>query len=880
MTRGLSVLVGALVSTVVSRAGATTYHVATTGDDAAAGTADQPLRTIQACANLAQPGDTCTVHAGVYRETVTPPRSGTAAAPIVFQAAPGECATVSGADPLPLTWSPYSGSIAVAPTTASFIQLFANGAALNEARWPNADPADLVHMPRAAAGAGTDTSGLVATGAPPGDWTGAMVFVIPGQRWQSNTRRIAAYDQTTNHITFDSPIMPTKVVNGQTLPETAIYPRATDPYYLYGSLLALDSPGEWFLDTAAGNLYLWPPGGVDPSTLALESKQRLYAFDVQGRAYLDIVGFQVFAAAIRVQAADHCVVDGVRAQYVSALRETDAYDTIGDVPLLSGTNNTWKNSVIEQSAAAGLMVAGNDNVVENNIIHDVDTMVANHAGIDFDDPTASNQGNLVAHNTVYRAARGGIYLYGVKGSRALYNRVYDVALQTEDMGCIYTWGTDGAGTEIAYNEVSDIGCVYGTGIYLDDAVQRFIVHHNYIHDVSYYGGSFKNQNLFFNNTVLRAGVAPFNMNPNYQTGNWDAVDAAQVADNLHDDGVGMSVGLRPADVTDYGDFAALVPANGAWSHVVVPFSAFAQPTWAVAVPLEANQIGILEWTPMMPGTFDIRVDNVRLEGPAPLLLADFENGSTANALGGFFWGGSQDTLTALTIDAPGAGGVGQAAHLTGSLVVTDWALMNTTLAADAGPVDLSAYTGVSFDVLATGDFKLVGPTGLVPRQSANSICPLDANAQPTTACAIDQGQPFPPFTDGYAGAAPDLGAFESGVAPWTSGAFFADDPTSCTPPPDTTFTLPPSGPYPVTPDAGADAGTDGGMSGGGGDASPPVGNPAGGGGCSCALGGAPGGGGPWGALGALAVMAVSARARRAARRSCRPRPGGGRSSAA
>ncbi len=43
------------------------WHVSVDGDNAHAGTVDHPFRTIQRAADLAQPGDTITVHAGVYR---------------------------------------------------------------------------------------------------------------------------------------------------------------------------------------------------------------------------------------------------------------------------------------------------------------------------------------------------------------------------------------------------------------------------------------------------------------------------------------------------------------------------------------------------------------------------------------------------------------------------------------------------------------------------------------------------------------------------------------------------------------------------------------------------------------------------------------------
>ena len=73
------------------------YHVAKTGSDSAAGGQADPHLTIQRVADVAQPGDVITVHEGVYRERVNPPRGGTSDAQrIVYQAAAGESVIIKG----------------------------------------------------------------------------------------------------------------------------------------------------------------------------------------------------------------------------------------------------------------------------------------------------------------------------------------------------------------------------------------------------------------------------------------------------------------------------------------------------------------------------------------------------------------------------------------------------------------------------------------------------------------------------------------------------------------------------------------------------------------------------------------------------------------
>lgn len=77
------------------------YHVAVTGNDTNDGAEATPFKTISAAAAVAQPGDTVTVHEGVYREWVNPPRGGESDTKrIVYQAAPGEKVEIKGSEPV------------------------------------------------------------------------------------------------------------------------------------------------------------------------------------------------------------------------------------------------------------------------------------------------------------------------------------------------------------------------------------------------------------------------------------------------------------------------------------------------------------------------------------------------------------------------------------------------------------------------------------------------------------------------------------------------------------------------------------------------------------------------------------------------------------
>ena len=159
------------------------------------------------------------------------------------------------------------------------------------------------------------------------------------------------------------------------------------------------------------------------------------------------------------------------------------------------------------------------------------------------------------------------------------------------------------------------------------------------------------------------------------------------------------------------------------------------------------------------------------------MVDDFDAGST-NRLGGVWWGAGNSGSTATKSTVAGFAGSGVA--LTGNNIREGVAGMGTVLSSGQGPVDVSAYTGVSFRIRGTATLTLSNGTATTtPVQAHNLECPVDANGLPTSSCPVDQGGLFSPYTDGFAGSAPDVGAFESGVTPWTAGSTTVEPSALC-----------------------------------------------------------------------------------------------------
>jgi hypothetical protein len=185
---------------------------------------------------------------------------------------------------------------------------------------------------------------------------------------------------------------------------------------------------------------------------------------------------------------------------------------------------------------------GTGHVLSNCLIHDVDYVPSDCAAVN---PQGSN--HTITNNTFYNGGRS-LLLFKVQSSKALNNLIYGAGLQADDLGGIYTYGTDGMKSEIAYNVVHTVNppnLHKGMAIYLDNGSSNYVVHHNLGYDLADDGmiiNTVSTNNLIYNNTYA-GGIHGGGTDPGVQiinnifTGAIKIGTGAKLSNNL----------VRPAD---------------------------------------------------------------------------------------------------------------------------------------------------------------------------------------------------------------------------------------------------------------------------------------------------------------------------------------------
>ncbi len=375
-------LVAAFFSTAVCGA---TVFVSPQGDDAAAGTAAAPVRTLPRAQELARGlvrdmrGDVVVSLApGAYRLTrtlaFTEADSGRHGGRVIWRSAagPGQ-ARLLGSQVL-TGWQPHRDGlwkIALPPKTVCHT-LYENGRRVHKARFPNYEceadfPTALGRYLVSVSGTSkrTDTKLERPKGpswlafrpeeAPPVTTVTKMkIQLYPGGKcdWSREIHPIAAVEVQSNRLVLaDTPVFGIG---------------AGARYFLEDELGFLDAPGEFFLDEPAHTLYYKPVGQGHPDQLGIAYPCISRMIQMQGRS--------------RTQCVENIVLDGL------ALEETDdapprpiwAYEGLHDGALVwlhNAARVEVRNCHLKNGGRSGVMLIG------HNVGHLVSGCWIEHMGL-------------------------------------------------------------------------------------------------------------------------------------------------------------------------------------------------------------------------------------------------------------------------------------------------------------------------------------------------------------------------------------------------------------------------------------------------------------------------------------------------------------------
>lgn len=502
-------------------------HVATTGSDLAAGTAEKPfaslerardeIRSLRAKQAIPKGGVRVMVHGGEYVVKSTfkleAQDSGEPDAPVTYCAAEGKAPAFRGGTRLgqwtlltdtnayPLLPREAVGKVHVTDLAAAGItnpmplklggfasgngfrthsahELYFNGNALQPARGPNSGFLHIADVVVKDGTKGYDREGSMAgiftyKGDLPTKWAAEPDLLLYGYwfwDWADSYERVASIDTEKHVITLANPWHNYGF-------------RLGAPFYAYNALSELDAPGEWYLDRAHSRLLLYPPADLKGATVELSSfpSTMVQMENVSNVRFEGLTWELGSADAIHLQGGSNCLFAGcVIRQFAGTAIE-----------LHGGRNHGLLSCDIYSMGRGGASISGGDrktltpggHFVENCDIHDLSRIDHTYTPAILLDGV----GNRVRHNRLHDIRSSAIRLGG-NNHVVEYNEVFSAVTESDDQGAIDMWGNPTfRGNVFRFNYWHHIGA-WKSGdeqpacgqcaIRLDDAISGTIIQGN------------------------------------------------------------------------------------------------------------------------------------------------------------------------------------------------------------------------------------------------------------------------------------------------------------------------------------------------------------------------------------------------------------------
>jgi len=431
------------------------------GDDGPLATPARGLERMTAYAAEHGSAEGCVLYlrGGAYHLAETlrigPELTGTEDRPFLFRSYPGETARLVGGTVID-NFEAYEGDVLVADLSdrafeGRFVEVYWEGARQTPARWPNLGEGDLP------GGGWTFISAAVDEGDArkrayyyrperPQQWAshdGIEVSIWPHHNWWQTIAAVESIDRESGRITL-----------ADDLPYTIEPGRR---FFFQHVREELDAPGEWYHDTEAQRLYFWPPENREEVAVVVPTVDTL--LEIVDADHVTVFGLEFTASR----------GNGVafRGSSASLLAKSVVEHVYGfGVTVNGGEAVRIVGNDIRDTGRGGIVLSGGDrkslttagHQAENNHIQRFGRVFRTYqTGVN-----VQGVGNLVRHNLIHDAPHIGILLAGNE-HLIEYNEIYDVCQEGSDNGAIYM-GRDWTqrGIVIRYNKIHD---VYGFGLH-------------------------------------------------------------------------------------------------------------------------------------------------------------------------------------------------------------------------------------------------------------------------------------------------------------------------------------------------------------------------------------------------------------------------------
>lgn len=506
-------------SASAAEAGAIHYWVAVDGNDQGAGSEDDPFLTLDRARQAVRVHPDRGVQpiyvnlkTGLYRLAaplaLDPDDSGGLGAEVVYRAAPGASATISGGRAV-TGWTLHDAGLNIwrAPVETEIMprQFYVNGQRAVRARTPD--------YPNYYTPTATGYTYEYSTGTdpqiPPTWENPSLVEAVTSTQWKMMRCPVADVIDGTQVI-MQSPCWD----NANVFP----YPWGFHLLSWWENAYEfLDEPGEWFLDPVAKVVYYIPRSGEDMAVAEVELPILEKLIDAQGDAsrpvaYIRFAGLTFSQATwLEPNGPDGYALDQSGFHLVGSDHEANVIghdpDTVGipgNLSFLYARNITFENNTVTHMGGVGLEfgTGGRNNAVVNNTFRDVSAAAIQLGGIAAEDhhpqyPSQLTADNRVANNLIEYSGQEfydapGIYIGFTARSLVEHNEINHVPWTGIAIGwgwglldpggfaglphaLPYQWGTfespsAAVGNQIIHNKITyfleklwDGGAIYNNG---------------------------------------------------------------------------------------------------------------------------------------------------------------------------------------------------------------------------------------------------------------------------------------------------------------------------------------------------------------------------------------------------------------------------------